>query len=437
MNVLVIGSGGREHALCWKILQSSLVEKIFCASGNGGTTQIAINVEIEATDIVGLRRFALENKIDLTIVGPEVPLILGIVDEFEKYGLKIIGPNKAAATLEGLKAFMKRLMDDHGIPTAPFRIFDNTEKAAEYLASIANSKEKFPVVIKMDGPAAGKGARVCGNIKEAMVFLKEINKSNKRKFGKELSEKIIVEEFLDGQEVSYIVLVDKNGNVLPFATSQDYKRRDNDDMGPNTGGMGAYSPAPIATKKMEDRILREIIFPTLKAMKEAEKPFTGFLYAGIMIVKGKPFVLEFNVRLGDPETQVILPRMENDLISILLSATKGELDKRTIAWNPRPAVCVVMASKGYPEGHEEGFQIFIGIDPMKKDKSIVFHAGTKKMETGLLVTSGGRVLGVTDLGKDFQEAIKKTYDSVGLIDCKNLFYRTDIGKRALENELKK
>lgn len=427
MNVLVVGSGGREHALCLKIAQSPLVKKIFCAPGNGGTAQIATNVDIKANDIMGVRDFALKNKIKLTIVGPEDPLVLGIVDEFEKVGLKIIGPDKAAAILEGSKVFMKRLLAANKIPTASFIVLDNTKEVANRVLSFSNISTTFPLVIKLDGLAAGKGVEVCHNMQEANLFLKEIDEG---KFGK-YSGKIILEHFLDGQELSYIVLVDKNGNVLPFATSQDHKRRDDNDKGPNTGGMGAYSPAPLATKKMEDRILREIIFPTLKAMKEIGSPFTGFLYAGIMIVEGNPFVLEYNVRLGDPETQVILPRMENDLVSILLSATKGELDKRTIAWDPRPAVCVVMAAKGYPDEYEKGHVIF-ELDQAEKNGAIVFHAGTKMGEDLLFRNVGGRVLGVTALGKDFQEAIKNAYSAAAKIHCDNLFCRSDIGKKALK-----
>jgi phosphoribosylamine--glycine ligase len=432
MNVLIIGSGGREHALCWKIFQSLNVEKIFCAPGNGGTAQIATNVDIKANDIIGLRDFAVKNKIKLTIVGPEDPLVLGIVDEFEKVGLKIIGPDKAAAILEGSKVFMKRLLAANKIPTAPFIVLNSTEKVAEYLADHSNDSERFPLVIKLDGLAAGKGVGVCKNMKDAEIFLKEIDEG---KFGK-YSGKIIVEDFLDGQELSYIVLVDKNGNVLPLATSQDHKRRDDNDRGPNTGGMGAYSPAPLATKIMEQRILKEIIYPTLKAMKEAGKSFAGFLYAGLMIVEGNPFVLEFNVRLGDPETQPILVRMKNDLVSILESASKGELDKRKIYWDPRPAVCVVMAAKGYPDGYEKGY-VISELDQAEKNGAIVFHAGTKMGEDLLFRNVGGRVLGVTARGKIFQEAIKNAYSAVAKIHCDNLFCRSDIGKRALEKELKK
>lgn len=422
MRVLVTGGGGREHALVWKLSQSSKVSKIFCAPGNAGTGIIATNVYIKATNIDGLKEFALKEKIDLTIVGPEDPLVGGIVDEFTSVGLRIFGPTKSAAVLEGSKVFMKDLCAKYDIPTASYKVFEDHESAKKYLNS-----HKLPIVIKADGLAAGKGVTVCHTLEKALNALKEIFED--RKFG-DAGNKVVIEKCLEGEEASYIVLVDKNGNFIPLASSQDHKARDTGDKGPNTGGMGAYSPAPVITVEVERLILGKIIHPTLVAMRKEDRPFSGILYAGLMIKGGKPYVLEFNVRLGDPETQPILARMKSDIVPVILAALDGKLDSVEIEWDERPAVCVVMASKGYPYGYKKGFEIF-GIDEAEKSGAIVFHAGTQKGCHGAIETSGGRVLGITAKGNTFREAKNNAYRGVEKIRYDNLFWRNDIADRAI------
>ena len=421
--ILIIESGGRGHALAWKISQSPLAGEIFCAPGNPGTAQVGTNVAINVNDIAGLKKFALEKKIDITIVGPEEPLVNGIVDEFQAAGLKIFGPNKAAAHLEGSKLFAKAFMREVGIPTAPFEAFMDVRSAREYLAK----RKTFPVVIKVDGLAAGKGVAVCKNMVKAEEFLKEIENG---KF-KSAASAIIIEDFLKGEEASYIVTVDAYGHVVSLASSQDHKARDDNDQGPNTGGMGAYSPAPVITPEVEKKIMDKIIIPALYYLRTKRNiKFTGFLYAGLMIKDGEPSVLEFNVRLGDPETQPILYRMKSDLLELILAALEGTLDKEEIQWDLNPAVCIVAASIGYPDDYEKGF-IIEGIDEAEATGAKIFHAGTTIDKNGLLRTAGGRVLGVTAGGENYQTAIDNAYNALEWIDCENLFNRKDIAQRAI------
>ncbi len=424
MNVLVIGSGGREHALAWKIAQSFFVKTVFCAPGNAGTNQIATNVDINPNDFAALIDFVKKEKIDLTIVGPEEPLTRGIVDAFRQNGLMIFGPNAKAAMLEGSKSFTKNILRKYGIPSAKYERFTDPERAERYV----KDHNIFPIVIKADGLAAGKGVFICNSFNESIVAIQEIMVD--RQFGI-AGASVVIEEFLQGEEASYIVMVDYNGNVLPLASSQDHKRRSDGDIGPNTGGMGAYSPAPVVTPEMEKRILNQIIYPTVAAMEEEGCQFTGFLYAGIMIDSdGKPWVLEFNVRLGDPETQPILARMETDLITLMSFASRGKLDECEIKWNPQPAVCVVMVAEGYPGSYEKGISID-GIKQAEETGAMVFHAGTTLDAQCNLVSSGGRVLGVTALGKDFTHAQQNAYQAVGEIKSAGLFYRSDIADRAI------
>lgn len=424
MKILIIGSGGREHTLAWKIKKSPRVKKVYCAPGNAGIGEVAELVNIKATNILALADFAEKNEIDLTIVGPEDPLVNGIVNEFEKRKLKIFGPNKKAAILEGSKIFTKNLLLKHKIPTAPIiGIFKSTDAIRKTLIA----EKAFPFVLKVDGLAAGKGVEVCTNQSEAENFLSLIDSG---KFGK-AADLILAEECLFGEEASYIAFIDKNGNVLPMASTQDHKRVYDEDKGPNTGGMGAYSPAPIVTQKVEGKIFKKIIRPTIEAMKKEGHPYSGILYAGLMIdKKGNPFIVEFNVRFGDPEAQPILMRMKSDLFSLIESALNGTLDQQRIEWDPRPAVCVVMASKGYPDSYEKGFPIS-GIHRAENINTTFFHAGTAIDERKRLVTAGGRVLGVTALGLDYIEAINNTYQAVSKIKCDNLFWRKDIASRAI------
>lgn len=425
MKVLVIGSGGREDALVKKIFESPLVDRIFCTPGNAGTAQYSTNVNVFANDIAGLVAFAKKENIDLTIVGPEDPLVSGIVDEFEKNGLAIFGPDSKAALLEGSKLFTKDLLKKYNIPTAGYKSFTSSILAAEYVQN-----KTFPIVIKADGLAAGKGVYICKNLNEAIRAIQELMLD--RKFG-DAGDCIIIEEFLEGEEASYISLVDYKRHVLPLASSQDHKPVGDGDTGSNTGGMGAYSPAPVVAKEVERKILDDIIYPTVRAMEAEGCPFTGFLYAGLMIDDaGNPKVLEFNVRMGDPETQPLMMRMKSDLVPILLAALDGRLDKCEIEWDPRPAVCVVMAAKGYPESYPKKFPLK-GISEAERSGAVVHHAGTGRDDDGNLISIGGRVLGVTALGDNFLKAQQKAYRAVDKIKSDgNLFWRTDIAHRAID-----
>jgi len=422
MKVLVVGGGGREHALVWKISQSSLVEKIYCAPGNGGITKQAQCVSIKADDIDALKDFALKAKIDLTVVGPEIPLVKGIVDEFQRAGLKVFGPNKKASQLEGSKVFAKNLMKKYGIPTAEFGVFDDSKEAISYIKSKA-----MPIVVKADGLAAGKGVIVCKTQDEAIDAVKTI--LEQKIFG-DAGRKIIIEECLQGEEASILAFMDgENIKLLPG--SQDHKRIYDNDEGPNTGGMGAYSPAPIVDDKGLAIIENDIIKKTVDALRSESIVYKGILYAGLMLKDGKPKVLEFNVRFGDPETQAILPRIETDIVPVILATIDGTLDNAECKIKNESCVCVVLASGGYPGNYEKG-KIINGLDEAEKsNNAVVFHAGTKKEESGEIVTDGGRVLGVSALGEDIKSAIDNTYEAVKLIEFENMYYRKDIGKKAL------
>ncbi len=422
MKVLVVGSGGREHALVWKISQSPKVDKIYCAPGNAGTAELAENVDIKADDIQALKNFAIQKKIDLTLVGPEAPLVAGIVDLFEKEGLKIFGPRQKAAIIEGSKVFAKEFMTKYDIPTAQAGIFDNSKDALHYIKEMG-----APIVVKADGLAAGKGVIVCGTKDEAVSAVKLI--MEEKKFGK-AGDKVIVEECLVGEEASIISFTDGK-SIIPLASSQDHKRVFDNDKGPNTGGMGAYSPAPLVTDRLMEEIDLNILKPFVSGMRQEGVPYKGVIYAGIMVTKDGPKVLEFNARFGDPETQPILLRMKSDIVPILGAVVEGKLDNKLIEWDERAAVCVVMASGGYPGKYEKGIPIS-GIDKVSQlENAVVFHAGTK-LSNDNIVTSGGRVLGVTALGDDIKFAIQNAYRVVSMIKFKDMHYRKDIGKKALK-----
>ncbi len=421
MKVLVIGSGGREHALVWKLAQSPKVEKVYGAPGNPGIAQIGECVNISPTDIKGLADFAEREGIDLTVVGPEAPLVAGIVDEFESRGLKIFGPSKEAAKLEGSKAFSKEMMKKYGVPTADFEVFDDPEKAKEYIR-----KKGAPIVVKADGLAAGKGVVVAQNVEEAFEAIDKI--MIEKVFG-DAGNRVVVEDCLVGEEASYLVVTDGE-NFIPLATAQDHKAVFDGDKGPNTGGMGTYSPAPVLSKEMEKEVQEKVIKPILRGMKEEGHPFKGILYAGLMITEEGPKVLEFNVRFGDPEAQVILRRLKTDLVDVCQSVIEENLID-SLEWIPETAICVVLASEGYPGKYEKG-KVITGIEEAEKiDNVVVFHAGTA-IKDGKLVTNGGRVLNVTALGKDIVEARENVYKAIEKIHFDGMHYRKDIGLKALK-----
>lgn len=425
MKILVVGGGGREHALAWKAAQSKNVEKVFVAPGNAGTEQEANleNVAIAADDLSALLAFAQSNDIDLTIVGPEVPLVEGIVDLFQQHGLAIFGPSKGAAQLEGSKSFTKDFLIRHNIPTASYGTFTDTEEALAYLDS-----QHFPIVIKADGLAAGKGVVIAKNLLEAQKTVKNMLAGNA--FG-EAGHRVVIEEFLTGEEASFIVMADGQF-ALPFATSQDHKRVGSGDTGPNTGGMGAYSPAPVVTDDIHQRVMEQVINPTLKGMAEEGNEYTGFLYAGLMIdAQGQPKVIEYNCRFGDPETQPIMMRLESDLVELCFAALAKSLSTTQIEFTSKAAVGVVMAAGGYPGDYAKG-KVIEGI-PEATDICKVFHAGTA-IEDGQLVSSGGRVLCVTALGDTVTQAQKNAYEGVKQIFWDDLYYRDDIAFRAIERE---
>ena len=425
MKVLIIGSGGREHALSWKIARSPLVKSVYVAPGNGGTDlepNIA-NVNISSDDIEGLSTFALNNKIDLTIVGPEDPLVNGITDNFTKKGLKCFGPTKNAARLEGSKEFMKKFLEDNQIPTAEYQSFQNIEEAVNYI-----EEKGCPIVIKADGLAAGKGVTIAHTIEEAKDA---IVKSLESEIFGEAGKKIIIEEFLEGEEASFIVITDGK-TAIPFASSQDHKARDDGDQGPNTGGMGAYSPAPIVNENIHKKIMDDVIYPTINGLKKLGYPYCGFLYAGMMISKNNEIkVLEFNCRFGDPETQPIMMRLKSDLADICNKACEGKLENQTLDWDSRKAVGIVMAAKGYPNDYKKGGKI--KNLPIEHDGFKVFHAGTEYVD-GDIRSNGGRVLCITTLGDSVQSAQKKAYSKLSSIKWDDSFYREDIGYRAIERE---
>ncbi|MFH1586841.1 MAG: phosphoribosylamine--glycine ligase [Candidatus Diapherotrites archaeon] len=424
MRVLVIGSGGREHTLVWKIAQSKQVEKIYCAPGNAGIAELAELVPISVDELEKLAEFAQENKVDLTVVGPEAPLCAGIVDVFESKGLKVFGPSKSAARLEGSKIFSKELMKKYGISTAEFEVFDNADDAKKYL-----DEKGAPIVVKADGLAAGKGVIICKTKEEAMDAVDEI--MVEKRFGG-AGDKLIVEEMLEGEEASILAFSDgKNVQLMP--SSQDHKRIFDNDEGPNTGGMGAYSPAPVITKEMEERALNAVMIPTVKAMEAEGAPYKGVLYAGLMISGDVINVIEFNVRFGDPEAQAVLPRLDSDLIVAIDACVDGTLADEKIIWSENPATCVVMASGGYPGKYEKGIEIF-GLEEANALEGVtVFHAGTKS-ENEKIVTNGGRVLGVTATGSSVKESIERAYEAVSKINFEGAQYRKDIGRKALERD---
>jgi len=421
MKVLVVGGGGREHSLIWKIGQSPMVSKLFCAPGNAGIAQTAECIDISVTDLEGLATFADRNGIDLTVVGPELPLVRGIVDLFEERGLRIFGPHREAAEIEGSKVFCKDLLSKHGVPTAQSGAFDDRDEAAAYVDSVG-----APIVVKADGLAAGKGVIPCMTKEDALRALDTI--MLERAFG-DAGKRVVVEEFLVGEEASFIVLTDGE-TVVPLASSQDHKPIYDGDRGPNTGGMGAYSPAPVVTEEVHGKIMEEIMIPTIRGMASEGRPYRGVLYGGLMIKDGQPRVLEFNARFGDPENQPIMMRMRGDIVPLLAACMDKNL-QGSIDWDSRWAVCVVMASKGYPGSYEKN-KVIRGLDTVAEMQDVfVFHAGTANAGEDI-VTNGGRVVGVTGLGDDARKAIDLTYSAVKKIQWDGAYYRSDIGKRALD-----
>ncbi len=424
MNVLIIGSGGREHALAWKVKQSAKVSRVFVAPGNAGTAlESGIeNVSLAVENLDGLLEFAQKNTIELTIVGPEVPLVLGIVDKFQAAGLACFGASAYTSQLEGSKSFCKDFMIRYGIPTAAYESFTETEKAIAYI-----EKHGAPIVVKADGLAAGKGVIVAQTNDEAIAAVKDMLAGNA--FG-EAGHRVVIEEFLQGEEASFIVIADGK-NALPMATSQDHKARDNGDTGPNTGGMGAYSPAPIVTPEIHAKVMRDVINPTLAGMANEGHPYTGFLYAGLMISpNGDVKVLEYNCRFGDPETQPIMMRLKSDLVELCQAALAGELDKTTTEWDERPALGVVLAAGGYPDAYAKG-QVISGLPTNETDYCKVFHAGTAQVADDI-VTNGGRVLCACALGNSIKDAQTKAYELANQISWNGIYYRTDIGFKAIK-----
>ena len=426
MNILIVGSGGREHALAWKCAQSPRVDEVIVAPGNAGTAREdrVRNADVSSDDIEALARLARDENVRLTIVGPEAPLVAGIVDRFTELGLPCFGPTAAAARLEGSKAFTKDFLARHGIPTADYRNFSELEPALAYIR-----QQGAPVVIKADGLAAGKGVIVARTLEEAEQAATDMLEGGA--FG-DAGARIVVEEFLDGEEASFIVVTDGT-TVLPMATSQDHKARDEGDTGPNTGGMGAYSPAPVVTPVIEERIMNEVIRPTLEGMKADGNPYLGFLYAGLMIMPdGTPKVIEFNCRFGDPETQPILARLKSDLVDICLSTLEGDLAERDASWDTRAALGVVMAAGGYPGAYAKG-KVITGLENADSDTQKVFHAGTASAGDRV-ATAGGRVLCVVGLGDTVAAAARDAYAAVDKIDWEGAFFRRDIGHRAIARE---
>ncbi|HBG27155.1 MAG: phosphoribosylamine--glycine ligase [Planctomycetes bacterium GWF2_41_51] len=422
MNVLLVGNGGREHAIAWKLAKSKEIKKLYIAPGNPGTARCGQNIDIGVNEYDKLLNFAKEMKVGLAIIGPEDPLSAGLIDMFEKAGIKAFGPSGAAAQLEADKAFSKQIMKTNSIPTAESRIFDNFQDAKSYIASRDEA-----VVIKATGLAKGKGVFVCDEPSEGIIAAEKIMEG--KIFGK-AGEKILVEDKLLGQEASILAFVDGR-NIYVMESAQDHKAIGDGDTGPNTGGMGAYCPAPVVTEKMMDQIVREILVPTVDGMNRNGTPYRGILYAGVMLTQGGPRVLEFNVRFGDPETQPILARLKSDLVEVMLATCDGKLDDVTLQWDKRAAVCVVMASGGYPDDYEKG-KVITGIEEAESDKDVmVFHAGTAEQD-GKIVSAGGRVLGVTGLGNTIADAKAKAYEGVAKIKFDKAYYRKDIADKAIK-----
>jgi phosphoribosylamine--glycine ligase len=425
MKVLVVGKGGREHALVWKLARSPRAEAVYCAPGNAGTAEDGVNVPIEPTDIERLIRFAQKEQIGLTVVGPEEPLARGIVDEFQKAGLRIFGPSREAAQIEASKVFAKQLMRQGDVPTAEFRVFDHPDPARHYVET-----REYPVVVKADGLAAGKGVIVCNNNEEALAAVERI--MVREEFGRAAGRQVVIEKRLEGEELSVLALVSGRA-IVPLPPTQDYKAAFDRDQGPNTGGMGAYCPAPLGTPEVMATVEESTLVPTVHALKRGRRPFRGVLYAGIMVTNQGPRVLEFNCRFGDPEAQPLLMRLKTDLLDLLEAVADdrlGDLPEAGIEWDPRPAVCVVVASQGYPGPYARG-KVITGLAEAAKLPDVkVFHAGTK-LENRLVVTDGGRVLGVTALGETLADAKRNAYEAVGRIHFQGACYRRDIADRAL------
>ena len=420
MKVLIVGSGGREHAIAWSVAKSPKVDKIYCAPGNAGIAEYAECVDIGAMEFEKLAAFAKEKEIDLTIVGMDDPLVGGIVDVFEAEGLRVFGPRKNAAILEGSKAFSKDLMKKYDIPTAAYENFDDPEKALEYLRTEA----KFPIVLKADGLALGKGVLICQDLAEAEAGVKEIMED--KKFGN-AGNTMVIEEFMTGREVSVLSFVDGK-TICTMTSAQDHKRAKDGDQGLNTGGMGTFSPSPFYTPEVDEFCKKYIYQPTVDAMAAEGRPFTGVIFFGLMLTGEGPKVLEYNARFGDPEAQVVLPRMKNDIIDVMEACVDGKLDTIDLQFEDNAAVCVVLASDGYPVSYEKGFPIS-GLEKFEgKDDYFCFHAGTAFDKEGRIVTNGGRVLGITATGKDLKEARKKAYEATEWVDFANKYMRHDIGK---------
>jgi phosphoribosylamine---glycine ligase len=419
MKVLVIGSGGREHAIVWKLAQSPRVSQLFCAPGNAGIESLATCVPLLVEDLAGLQQFVTRERIDLTVVGPEVSLALGIVDEFRKAKLKIFGPTRRAAQIESSKAFSKNLMSRHHIPTAAAQSFDALQPALDYL-----DRQTLPIVVKADGLAQGKGVVVAATREEARQTV--VSMLEQGAFG-QAGRRVLIEEFLDGEEATVMAFTDGK-TIVPMVAAQDHKRVGDGDSGANTGGMGAYAPAPIVTPELIQTVMKDVFHPAVEGLSRMGSPYQGVLYAGLMIVRGKPSVLEFNARFGDPETQVVLPLLQTDLLDVIEAVIEHRLDQLTVKWHAHSAVCVVMTSKGYPGHYEVGIPIQ-GLDSSIQD-TMVFHAGTKQQGENV-VTAGGRVLGITGIGPDLMTARERAYDTVRQIRFDGCHFRSDIAHRAL------
>jgi len=421
MKVLVVGGGGREHALAWKIAQSPLVKKVYCAPGNPGTAAIAQNLDIKADDVSKLLEFAWNEQIDLTVVGPEQPLSLGIVDIFRDHDLKIFGPTKAAALIEGSKAFSKDLMQKYNVPTAAYGVFTDVAEATAFI-----DKTGAPIVVKADGLAAGKGVIIAQTRDEAVAAVTDMLSGNA--FGN-AGSRVVIEEFLTGEEASFLAITDGK-TIIPLASAQDHKNIFDGDQGPNTGGMGAYSPAPVVTPEVHERAMTEVLRRAVDGMAAEGRPYQGILYAGLMVKDGQVKTLEFNARFGDPECQPLLMRMKSDIVPLLMAVAKGDLSGKSIEWHDKATVCVVMAAEGYPGDVRKG-DVISGLDEAAKLQDVyVFHAGTV-LKDSQCVTSGGRVLGVTAMGDTVQQAIDNAYSAVEKISWQGVQYRKDIGRKAL------
>ena len=422
MNLAVIGSGGREHAICYKLKQSPKIKRLICIPGNAGTQKIAENVHGDISNFEAIYQIIKKKKIDITIVGPEQPLVDGLVNYLNKKNVRVFGPDKFAAQLEGSKAFMKRICKINNIPTANFGVFNNFDNACNFI-----KKNGVPIVVKADGLAAGKGVSICTSIEEAVKNTKEILNGKFKS-----SNNVVLEEFLEGEELSYFVIVDNN-SYLFFGSAQDHKRVGEGDLGPNTGGMGAYSPAPLLTKKIERKIKRKIIEPTLKAMKKLGHPYKGFLYAGLMIKKGEPYLIEYNIRMGDPECQVLMMRLESDLLEIIDLATKNKINNLKIKWSSKSSLTVVLCAKGYPSKYIKDSEIKNLSNIVTNKNNQIFHAGTYE-KNNKIFSNGGRVLNITSLSKNLFKARNKSLSNIKKINWADGFCRRDIGWKAINNK---